>query len=171
MVAAKDVDFTARVLAYRGHLIEAARALGYVLAGSYGDPPVLVEAALLGAIPVERVSERFARHPIEPIFTVRWWGVRRDTLGLRRLAARAQRGEVDWPMALEASAYLALARHDTTKALHVRDASPTLPMSTIGPECSSGRASSWATGAGPQTDLPPRGAVEPPDRYRAARAS
>ncbi len=115
--AATDVDFTARVLAYHGHLVEAARAMGYTLAGSPGDPPVLVEAALLGAIPAERVERALRPTPDEPIYTVRWWGVRGDTLRLRQLVARAKREEVNWPLVLEASAYLAIARHDTTKAL------------------------------------------------------
>jgi tetratricopeptide (TPR) repeat protein len=136
----------ARVLAFRGHLTEAA-----ALAGDLGNParsPVtfasvdpFAELALLGAVP-ESVAERAFRSGLTPgvewgggwgpvlpaaLRGAPWWLARGDTAALARLAERAATvaRESGSPVGrrrgsyLEAvaGAYLALARGDSVAAI------------------------------------------------------
>jgi eukaryotic-like serine/threonine-protein kinase len=126
--AEKDMSFAVQVLGYRGHLAEAVSSDVNDGLPSFGDLPILMESALLGAaVPAERVERALRASRATPDAgpgdpnAVRWWGARRDTVALRSILARARRsgGDTIVPasVVLDASAYLALARHDTTKAL------------------------------------------------------
>ena len=110
-----DSALSAQVLAYRGRVAEAA---------GLGDNnlPILLELALIGAVPAERVERPLrssaARAGEIPLEAAPWWSARRDTAALRRIAARAGRGAADaraMAAGLNASAYLALARRDTAE--------------------------------------------------------
>ncbi|HEY7635822.1 MAG TPA: protein kinase [Gemmatimonadales bacterium] len=112
-----DSALAAQVLAYRGHVIEA---------GGLGDNnlPVLLELGLIGAVSAKRI-ERALRSPATragdmPLEAAPWWATRRDTAALRRIAARGEHPGVNaraLAAGLNASAYLALARRDTARAL------------------------------------------------------
>jgi tetratricopeptide (TPR) repeat protein len=112
-----DSALAAQVLAYRGRVAEAASLGGNNL-------PVLLELALMGAISAEQVERSLrataARAGEMPLEAAAWWGARRNTPALRRIAARSGREGVT-PDAvaagLNASAYLALERRDTASAL------------------------------------------------------
>ncbi len=113
--AEKDLSLAVQVLGYLGHVAEAAETDAIDSLPSFGDLPILMELAILGAIPAERVDRALRAIPLSPDADprsperVRWWGVQRDTMALQRVAVRGgHRGAV---------AYLALARHDTTSAL------------------------------------------------------
>jgi len=107
--APADSGFAAQVLAYQGYVAEAVRVGG----NNFG---ILVQLALLGAVPAERIERVLSASapPDEvPFEAPAWWRARGDTVALRRMALR--RG--DAAARLNASAYLALARRDTTSAL------------------------------------------------------
>ncbi len=112
-----DSALAAQVLAYRGRVAEAVGLAGNNL-------PVLLELALIGAIPaktVERPLRSSATRAGEmPLEAAPWWAARRDTAALRRMAVQGGPRAAD-PRALaaglNASAYLARARRDTAKAL------------------------------------------------------
>ncbi len=114
-----------RALMSRGHLRAGAELMGDqdVTAG-------FAEAALLGAVPVERAGPAFARwlaQPgLPPYVAFPWWAHQRDTVSLRRAGARADSlarvGDADMRpraayVAAAAKAYGALARADTSAAL------------------------------------------------------
>jgi hypothetical protein len=121
------MSFAVQGLAYLGHLAEAESTDVVDGLPSFGDLPILMESALLGAAPAERVEgdlRKFRATPdLDPgnPLVVRWWGPRGDTVGLRRILARAGRGPADSivpaSVVLDASAHIALARHDTAGAL------------------------------------------------------
>jgi serine/threonine-protein kinase len=126
--ASKDMSLAVQVLAYLGHLAEADSNRVVDGLPSFGDLPVLMEAVLLGAASAERVDkdlrsfgstpDRDPRNQLLP----RWYGVRGDTAALRTILDRARRigvgaSLVPRSIVTDASAYLALARHDTTGAL------------------------------------------------------
>ncbi len=127
MPAGKDMAAAVQVLAYLGHLTEADSTRVVDGLPSFGDLPVLMEAVLLGADSAERVERDLRsfgstpdRDPGNQLLP-RWYGVRGDTVALRTILARARRSGGDTlvprSIVLDASAYLALARHDTTGAL------------------------------------------------------
>jgi eukaryotic-like serine/threonine-protein kinase len=125
--ASKDLSFALQVLAYKGQLAEVARSDVTDGLPSFGDLPPLMESVLLGAAPAERVERDLRSFRSTPddeprIREVsRWCGARGDTVCLRKILARARRSGGDTlvpkSVVLDASAYLALARHDTTRAL------------------------------------------------------
>jgi serine/threonine-protein kinase len=127
VTASKDMSFALQALAYKGQLAEAARSDVADGLPSFGDLPPLMESVLLGAAPAERVERDLRSFRSTPDdepqlpHVVRWCGARGDTVCLRRIMARATRsgGDTIVPRSarLVASAYLALARHDTTRAL------------------------------------------------------
>jgi tetratricopeptide (TPR) repeat protein len=144
-------QFLALELAYRGHLQEAYAADRTLLldqsASPYGnflDP--FFALSLLGAIP-ESVSAATFGHALKPgawhisqNFTDRkmrglpWWLARRDTASLARFALRAEqeartqesaRGKLQGRyLHAAATAYLALARADSVRALGLLQAIP-----------------------------------------------
>jgi eukaryotic-like serine/threonine-protein kinase len=114
-----------RILLSRGHFREWHRVTQEAPA-----PLMLSEAALLGAVPVETAAASFLERlsgPVGPhlVGAFPWWAVRRDTLSLRKAAARAaslaQRGSRNGPLeayvSASAEAYLALTRGDSIQAL------------------------------------------------------
>jgi tetratricopeptide (TPR) repeat protein len=127
ITAEKDKSLAVQVLAYKGQLAEVARNDVTDGLPSFGDLPPLMESVLLGAAPAERVERdlrSFRSTPDdEPRIRElsRWCGAREDTLCLRKILARAGRSGGDTlvpkSVVLDASAYLALARHDTALAL------------------------------------------------------
>jgi len=127
ITASKDKSFAVQVLARKGQLVEAGRSDVTDDLPSFGDLPPLMESVLLGAAPAERVERdlrSFRSNPDdEPriLELSRWCGVRGDTVCLRRIMARAGRsgGDTLVPKSVvrDASAFLALARHDTSRAL------------------------------------------------------
>jgi serine/threonine-protein kinase len=127
--AEKDLSLALQVLAYKGQLAEVARSDVTDGLPSFGDLPPLMESVLLGAAPAERVERdlrSFRSTPDdEPRIRElsRWCGARGDTVCLRRILARTRRSGghtlVPKSVVLDASADLALARHDTARALRV----------------------------------------------------
>jgi len=115
------------LLAYRGHLRDA------LVLGDTADAQLLIEAALLGAVPSDTVDERAAHWLAEDVspgmFTaLPWWAVRGDTSSIRRAVAswrrQLNRGELlpsDTAVtqyAIDAGdAYGALAAGDSARAL------------------------------------------------------
>jgi hypothetical protein len=91
--------------------------------------PIFAEAAVLGAIPADLADAIFKKALSDTVaptaFAYQWWGSRRDTASLRLSVTRAEstaRSEsAKTPraayMAGSASAYLALARGDTSGAI------------------------------------------------------
>ena len=115
-----------RALVSRGHLRQGYKLLGQDLS------PMFVEAALLGAVPVEVAAAIFrerTRGPADAPFVAAfpWWAARGDTASLGNAAALADslalwdvvqsaRSQARYASA-SAAAYLALARGDTTHAI------------------------------------------------------
>ncbi len=118
----------AMALAYRGHLHDAYRESGTAFALLYP------ELAILGAVTPESVDVVFHRwvdsHSQGALWSIAWWGSRRDTAALRRaeLGLEASAGhlpptappiakDVIGYMIQSTKAYLALARGDSAEAL------------------------------------------------------
>jgi DNA-binding SARP family transcriptional activator/tetratricopeptide (TPR) repeat protein len=140
-------QYLALLLAYRGHLHEAAAADRRLLLdpsasrfSEFLDP--FFSLSLLKAIPESVSAATFARSlepgtswPVSPFGTARqlrglpWWMARRDTASLARFAGRAAqearkqtsaRGKLQSRyLHAAATAYLALARPDSVRALHL----------------------------------------------------
>jgi tetratricopeptide (TPR) repeat protein len=145
-------QYVAKALAYRGHLLEAYQTNRRLLldpaaskwSGTW-DP--FLDLALLGVIPDSVAGPVFAR-ALEPntpwgsewggtprhLRGLPWWLARRDTASLKRLAARAtqEARQPNPPFAVlrarllgaTATAYAALARGDSVKALGDLEAIP-----------------------------------------------
>lgn len=118
---------TARALMSRGHL----RA-GLELLNGHEQSPNFAEAALLGVVPVERAAAVFRERLSGPVSArlvaaFPWWTSRADTASLQRAATHAStlahqpQAPADHLVtryaAASATAYLTLARKDTTAAL------------------------------------------------------
>jgi len=122
-------------LAYRGHLEDA-----YALTGS-GSPSLFAALARLGGVPRDSANAVMAAwlHQGTGIGILnghRWWADQGDTAALKRAVAfwssRAAAGTAEQQplregLARSASAYLALARHDTAQALRLLAAIPSWP--------------------------------------------
>ncbi|MGH7676658.1 MAG: hypothetical protein ACREMV_15445, partial [Gemmatimonadales bacterium] len=118
--------FYTAVLAYRGHLREAAEVAPPYLGGS-----VLLFRALVGAVPPDSADAGFAQLARTGDgalqFATPWWASRGDTASLRDVVRRTDSvaRHPPWPplrplmtyYAGAAQAYLALARRDTADAL------------------------------------------------------
>jgi serine/threonine-protein kinase len=127
ITAEKDKSLAVQVLAFKGQLAEVERSDVTDGLPSFGDLPPLMEFVLLGAAPAERVERDLRSFRSTPddepriLELSRWCGARGDTACLRRILARAKRsgGDTLVPKSVvrDASAYLALARHDTALAL------------------------------------------------------
>jgi len=144
-------QYLAGALAYRGHLREAYQTNRRLLLDpaasewSLAYSPFL-DLALLGVIPDSLLGPIFAR-ALEPTapwgsgFTPRhlqgfpWWLARRDTLSLRRFAARVAKEDTRRPnpsftvlrarlLGATATAYAALAHGDSAGALRYLEAIP-----------------------------------------------
>ncbi len=122
-------------LAYRGHLREA-----YALSDARW-PALFVSLARLGGVPRDTANAVLAewlkrRNALGILNAHRWWADQGDTLSLRRavaywdsLAAAAppEREPLREHLAQSGRAYLALARGDTSRALHLVAAIPNWP--------------------------------------------
>jgi serine/threonine-protein kinase len=154
-------QYLAKALAYRGHLHEAYRTNRRLLldpAASKWSPiwDPFLDLALLGILPDSIAGPVFARalDPATPweadlprhLNGITWWLAHRDTLSLRRFAARAAaetRRPSPPPVILQArllrataTAYAALARGDSAKALTHLEAIPdTLCFVDFASEC------------------------------------
>jgi tetratricopeptide (TPR) repeat protein len=123
--------FTSRLLALalltRGHRRAGYEAVSETMHNPY--LPVFAEAAVMGAVPVERAAATFKKTlsdtaPPSPL-AYPWWAGRRDTASLRLSVTRAEAlGRSDPTrrpraayLAASAKAYLALARGDTAAAI------------------------------------------------------
>ena len=121
------MSFAVQVLGYLGRLAEAASSDVNDGLPSFGDLPVLMESVLLGAGSAERVERAlrsFRSTPNDGLGGPMWCG----GVGLGRTPVacggswHAQGAAVETPSYIHPtgstrSAYLALARHDTTGAL------------------------------------------------------
>jgi eukaryotic-like serine/threonine-protein kinase len=145
-------QYLALLLAYRGHLHEAYAADRRLLLdpsasrfSEFLDP--FFSLSLLKAVPESVSATTFARSlepgtpwPVSPFGTARqlrglpWWMARRDTASLARFAGRAgqeaqkqtsARGKLQSRyLHAAATAYLALARPDSARALHLFQSIP-----------------------------------------------
>jgi hypothetical protein len=110
----------------RGHLRAGLQQLP-----EQDQGPLLYEAALLGAVPVERAAQRFrdrmAAPFVVPVMAFPWWATQRDTFSLRMAERKADslarvspspiaRSQARYAT-LSAAAYRELAAEDTTGAL------------------------------------------------------
>jgi serine/threonine-protein kinase len=154
-------QYVAKALAYRGHLREAYQTNRRLLLdpaaskwSGIWDP--FLDLALLGVVPDSIAGPAFARalDPAAPweaalprhLNGITWWLAQRDTLSLRRFAARAA-AEARRPSPPEdilrarlrgatATAYAALARGDSAGALARLEAIPdTLCLVDFASEC------------------------------------
>jgi serine/threonine-protein kinase len=121
----------AAALAMRGHGQRALETSGR-------SPQVLFEAALAGLIPSDsaagQAASLLARRSPQLVYAIPWWAATGDTMALRAATAAisgAVRGRLtsnDSRLLTlgerEAPAYLALARHDSSGALHLLAAIP-----------------------------------------------
>jgi serine/threonine-protein kinase len=144
-------QYLAVLLAYRGHLKEAYAVDRRLLLdpnaspfSTFGDP--FLDLALLGALPESLAAAHFGRAlrspgvwsqggfggPPRPLSGLPWWLARRDSVSLRRFAARAgqEAGRQQEATAMlnarylhaAATAYLALVRGDSAQALRLLQA-------------------------------------------------
>jgi hypothetical protein len=139
-------QYLAFKLSYRGHLQEAYTADRRLLLDPSASPfsqflDPFLSLSLLGVIPESLAATTFGQAlepgkawPMPPLGTARqlrglpWWLARRDTASLARFERRAQqetrtqrsaRGKLQSRyLHLAATAYLALARADSVRALH-----------------------------------------------------
>lgn len=146
-----NTDFTAfqlgYALAFRGHLSEAALVM---LPSKFGRETVYSNFVAMGALSPEAAKQYFndaksgsIDRPTALIAAQAWWADRRDTTAIRESAERAEQFAANQPMgnprryatflALDARAYLALAKGDTSDALTRFLALPS--MDCIDPYC------------------------------------
>jgi serine/threonine-protein kinase len=117
----------AQLLAYRGHLREARRAVDSTALF------LLPHLALMGIVPADSASEIFAKawvrtpQPRGSVSGLRWWAEQGDTATLRDLVRRVEAGASVRYSADDARVFLALARRDTADALRRIAARPAAP--------------------------------------------
>ncbi len=140
MAYPRDANNTlALTLANHGHLRESYEVLQRQPIAADGSGLILIQLALLGAVPkdtAEMLFHRWLRGPDAELamFPLPWWASQGDTSAVQAAITRAGAtllASPDNPVASEAAEigpmYLALARHDTMEVLRWRPGLPEWP--------------------------------------------